>query len=323
MQRLSRQCKSLLEKSQDSALQAVSTYNDPRSIFRAGNFTVLMTIAWTSLMHAYFEKHKINYYYKKSNGRYEYIDGDKATWDLQQSLKKVFEENDPVRKNVELFIKLRNKVEHRNLPSLDQFVLGECQALVLNYETWLVNEFGKGSSIIDTMFVPIQISSSRRTLPKSKLERDVISFVKDYRNLLSVDVVNSQKYEFKAFFVPKIGNHRNSSDLAIEFVRYDETNKEEMEKYDKAIIAIKEKGVPVANADRYKPTKVLEKINELSKKKKNMAWHTSMWQKYKVRPNGSASNKIGCKTEYCVYDSPHSDYVYTQKWIDLLLEKEV
>lgn len=281
-----------------------------------------MTIAWTSLLHAYFEKHRINYYYKKPNGRYEYIDGDRVTWDLIKSVKEIFQENDPIRKNVELFIKLRNKVEHRNLPALDQFILGECQAFVLNFESWLVNEFGKENSIIDTMFVPIQLTSSRRNLPKSKLEENVIGFVKDYRSVLNVDVANSQKYEFKAFFVPKIGNHRSSSDLAIEFVKYDENNPEEMEKYDKAIIAIKEKMVPVANADRYKPAKVLEQYNKTTGKQKHMAWHTSMWQKYQVRPSSNTSNKFNCKTEYCIYDSPHGDYVYTEKWIELLVEKE-
>jgi len=322
MSRLPKSSKSLLEKAQDSALQAVSTYNDPRSVFRAGNFTVLMTIAWTSLIHAYFEKNSTNYFYKKPSGRYEYIDGDKVTWDLSTSLKKVFQDNDPIRKNIELFIKLRNKVEHRNLPALDQFILGECQALVINFESWLVGEFGKDKSIIDTMFIPIQLSSSRRSLPKSKLENNVIDFVKDYRNILSAEVVNSQKYEFKAFFVPKIGNHRSSSDIAIEFVKYDEDNPTEMEKYDKAIVAIKEKMIPVANADRFKPAKVLDYYNSRTQKQKNMAWHTSMWQKYQVRPRTGMPNKLNCKTDYCIYDSPHSDYVYTEKWIDFLVEKE-
>jgi hypothetical protein len=72
--RLSRNVKELLDKSIDSATQAISTYNDPRSSFRTGNFTVLMVIAWTSLAHAYFEREKVKYFYKEKNGRYTKVD---------------------------------------------------------------------------------------------------------------------------------------------------------------------------------------------------------------------------------------------------------
>lgn len=65
MPRLSRTTKVLLNKAVDTATQAISTYNDPKSTFRTGNFTVLMCIAWTSLMHAHFEQNKVKYYYKK------------------------------------------------------------------------------------------------------------------------------------------------------------------------------------------------------------------------------------------------------------------
>ena len=29
----------------------------------------------------------------------------------------------------------------------------------------------------------------------------------------------------------------------------------------------------------------------------------------------------GCKTEFCHYDEPHQDYIYTKKWVDFLVEK--
>ena len=66
------------------------------------------------------------------------------------------------------------------------------------------------------------------------------------------------KYSFKAFFVPKLGNHRNSSDIAIEYIKFDPNNPEEMKKYEKMIVGIKEKTIAVANQGKYKPSKVLE-----------------------------------------------------------------
>lgn len=317
MTRLSTSIKLLISKARDSATQAVSVFNDPRSTFRTGNFTVLMTIAWTALLHSYFEKQKIKYFYKQPNGRYIKIDDERKAWELGESVKQVFDENDPIRKNIELFLKLRNKIEHRNLPGIDNELIGECQALVLNFESWLVEKYGSIHSLIDTMFVPIQLTSSRRILPKSKAEQRVIEFIKSYRNILAPDIINSQQFSFKAFLVPKIGNHRSSSDIAIEFVKYDESNSKEMEKYEKAIVAIKEKHIPVVNTDLYKPSDVLRELDRKGLKK-TMCWHTTMWQKFKVRPSSSVKAKTNTKSDFCIYDKAHRDYLYTTKWIDLL-----
>ena len=46
--------KQCLEKSRDSALLAIETYNKPAIKFRSGGYIVLMVIAWTSLFHAIF-----------------------------------------------------------------------------------------------------------------------------------------------------------------------------------------------------------------------------------------------------------------------------
>lgn len=282
-----------------------------------------MIIAWTAITHAYFEREKINYFYREKNGRYKKIDGDKKAWELSKSVTKIFDETDPIRRNIELFIKLRNKIEHRNLPALDKELVGESQALVLSFEDWLAKEFGERYTLIDTLFVPIQLSRSlKRTLPVSKDEKSVINFVKDYRGLLEAEIENSQKYSFKAYLIPKIGNHRSSSDLAIEFVKYNPDNPQEMEKYDKAVVVIKEKQVPVANVHLLKPSMVLEKLKEKGYIK-TMNWHTDMWRKYKVRPASNVPNKSNCKSDYCVYDKPHRDYLYTDAWVQHLIDKEL
>jgi len=322
MARISRTTRELVLKSRDSAAQAVSTYNDPRSYFRTGNFTVLMIIAWTSLFHAIFEREKTNYFYKKTNGRYERVDGEKKAWEISKCTKEHYRENDPVRKNIELFIKLRNQIEHRSLPGIDPDLVGECQALALNFEQKIVTEFGQDNSLVDTFFIPIQLTSSVRNLPKTKNEEGVLRLIKDYRSVLEPDVINSQEYSFKAYLVPKIGNHRSSSDIAIEFVKFDENDPQEMKKYEKAIVGIKENMVPVANANLLRPGVVLDELKKAGHDK-SMSWHIEMWKKYKVRPAANNSNKSNCKSEYCVYDSAHGDYLYTEKWVSFLTDNEL
>jgi ABC-type ATPase with predicted acetyltransferase domain len=118
MKRQPHKGKELLEKAEDSALLAVEIYNKPRISFRSGGFIVFMSIAWLALFHAIFERKGIKYFYRK-NGRFVIIDGERKAWELGEYVKKYYkEQNNPIRKNLDFFIKLRNKIEHRIFTSI-------------------------------------------------------------------------------------------------------------------------------------------------------------------------------------------------------------
>jgi len=329
--RFSKNVANLLEKAKESVLLAVDIYNKPKTSFRAGGFVVLMCVGWTSLLHAIFERDGIKYFYREKDGIYKRIDGDKRAWELLKSAEEFYKDNEnPVYKNVLFFYKLRNKIEHRFMPIIDPVISGECQAFLLNFEELLVQEFGEKNSIIENLFIPLQFTKKRKSLPKTKQDTEIINFIESFRESLSLNIADSQKYSFKAFFIPKLGNHRQSSDVAIEFVKFDPDNLEEMKKYQKMLVGIKEKTIPVANQGKYKPGDIYKiiksKINNnqvlyLKTKGKFIAWHTSMWKKHKVRPNAKSSDYKKCNTKYCQYDEPHKDYIYTEKWIDFLIKE--
>lgn len=44
----------LLKKSREAALAAVQIFNNPNVTFKSETYVVLMIIAWTYLLHAYF-----------------------------------------------------------------------------------------------------------------------------------------------------------------------------------------------------------------------------------------------------------------------------
>src|SRR6266498_774188 len=138
-----------LQKSREAALLAVETYNRPCTVFRSSGFIVLMNIAWTALFHAIFFKRKIRPYYKKKGSkRFEKVEGDYKTWELAECLRQFYlDKNPPVRKNLEFFIGLRNKIEHRFLPELDVEIFGECQATLINFETLLAEQFGTRAAL--------------------------------------------------------------------------------------------------------------------------------------------------------------------------------
>ena len=112
--------KTILENSMNSALTAVETYNRPKTKFRIENYIILMVIAWTKLFHSYFQATiGEKYFYKKKNGRYEKIDGEKKAWELAECIKEFQKRTDDIKlsqavvANLKFFIGIRNKIEHR------------------------------------------------------------------------------------------------------------------------------------------------------------------------------------------------------------------
>jgi hypothetical protein len=331
MKRLPRKVKELIEKSRQSAILAVDIYNKPATKFRTYSFIILMNIAWISLFHAIYEKAGIKYFYKKDNlQRYIYIDGQKKAWDLSKCVKEYFKDNNsPIRENLRFFIGLRNKIEHRFLPALDIDIFGECQALLLNYEKKLTQEFSKDYSLGESLAIPLQLLTVNPEWKKNILkeihsrEYEIIKeYIDTFRYSLEEKVWDSEEYNFKVFLVPKIGNRQRSSDIAVEFIPYNKDNPKEMEKYKKVAAFIKGKQVPVVNPGKLKPGEVSKKIKEvLGIDFHPSTHHARCWKHFKVRPSSKSNSPDKTKLKYCQYDVAHGDYVYTKEWVKFLISE--
>ena len=96
MRGLPYEVKTLLEKSRDSALLAVETYNRPTATFRSGAYIILMIIAWTSLFHAMFLRRRTKPYYRKPNSKqYQKVDGEYRRWELRECLQQYYKDDNP------------------------------------------------------------------------------------------------------------------------------------------------------------------------------------------------------------------------------------
>ncbi len=323
----------LLEKSRDSALLAVEIYNKPRATFRSSGYIVLMSIAWASLLHAVFEKKAIAYFYKKNKVRYQMIDGERRAWDLAESVKKYFtDSNSPERKNIEFFIRLRNKIEHRFIPELDNDIFGECQAMLINYENTITKEFGDNFAVNENLVFALQFSKilhpKQHDIIKAKQGKEykeVKKFINNYRGALKREVIDSMSYNFRVYLIPKVGNHKNSSDFSLEFIKYDPANPTESEKYQKLLIGIKEKQVPV---EGLKAGAVAKAVYAQLKDKMPINWkfnpsshHVRCWKYFKIRPETGSKTPENTKQEYCFYDKTFGQYGFTQKWLDFLVQE--
>ena len=148
MPRRSRRVQQHLLKSRDAAIAAVDNYNRPGTSFRTRTFVLLMTVAWTSCFHAVFYDKKIKPWYVKSGTgkgtRYDRVDGDPKHWELSKCVKEYWgSQHPPSRKNIEFFLGLRNRIEHRYYPELDPASsTASARRCYMNFEDMLVKEFG-------------------------------------------------------------------------------------------------------------------------------------------------------------------------------------
>jgi len=257
MSRLSNEVKTHLDKARESALLAVETYNRPGASFRSGGFIVLMCIAWTALFHAIFFKRKMKPFYRKETNRrhFKLIEGDRKAWELATCVQQHFGANNPPeRANIEFFVGLRNKIEHRSMPSLDISVFGECQALLFNFEDLLVREFGDSYALNESLSLALQFSCTRnerqglavKRLHKS-LARNISLYVDRFRTSLSSEVLGDPRFSYKVFLIPKPANNERSADFAVEFVKFDPSKPEEMERYQRIVSLVKPTTAVVSN----------------------------------------------------------------------------
>ncbi len=321
---LPRAVKDNLEKCTVTALAAVEAYNRPGRSFRTAQYLILITISWTALFHAIFYKRGIKPWYKLRNGRYEKIDGDPKHWDLSECMKKYYtDQTTPERKNLEFLVGLRNKIEHRHLPELDPSLYGECQACLINLESLLASTFGEAYCLSETLAVSLQFSTAQpeerlraaRNLARSS-SRSVKDYVETFRGNLPSTVLSSMKYSYNVFLVPRVANRVNAADAAVQFVKVDEASPEELRRLEQLNVLIREKHIPIANIDLFKPSEAVAKIRERCPFQVSMNTHSDAWRHFRVRPASGSAHPERCDTNYCVYDRAHNDYVYTQAWID-------
>ena len=333
MPRRSRIVKQHLVKARDAALAAVDSYNRPGISFRTRTFVLLMTVAWTSCFHAVFYDRKVKPWYVKSGSgkgtRYDRVDGDPKHWELSKCVKEYFgSEHPPSRKNIEFFLGLRNKIEHRYHPELDPALYGECQAMLMNFEDLLVGKFGTDVALLDQVGVALQFSALRPHQQEKALRRlqsaaldDVRDYIQTFRAGLAPEILDSSQYSLRVFLIPKLENNPNAADLSVEFVPYDPSSPTEMEHLQRVTALIRAKKIPVASKGLLKPKAVVTRVQEVLPFKFNINTHTRCWKHYEVRPPRGSENPENTKADFCIYDEFAEDYGYTEAWVNYLSRK--
>ena len=230
--------------------------------------------------------------------------------------------------NLEFFLGLRNKIEHRYYPELDPALYGECQAMLMNFEDVLTQEFGPDMALQEQVGVSLQFSALRpsqqaealRRLQSTALE-DVRDYIETFRAGLTPEILDSSQFSLRVFLIPKLENSPNIADLSIEFVPYDQSDPKAMEEIQRITALIREKRIPVASEGLLKPGAVVTQVKVCLPFKFTQDTHTRCWKHYGVRPPGNSAQPENTRPEFCVYDYLGKGYGYTEAWVKYLCRK--
>lgn len=217
----------LLAKSREAALSAVQTYNNPLVRFKSETFIVLMTIAWTYLLHAYYAREEIDYRYLEndpnSKRRFRHTpQGGYKWWELGACLKASKCPLDPhTANNLTFLLGLRNEIEHHRPPHLDDHMSGRYLACALNYEYWLTALFGDRHSLSEMVAMALQFRDIKPsdTSKVAKLPSNVSQYIERFEGGMTEAEYNDPRFAYRLIFTRKVVSKKGQADRAIEFMK--------------------------------------------------------------------------------------------------------
>jgi hypothetical protein len=314
----------MLDGAIEEALLAVDLYNRPRQPRRLEAFLVHMHMAWLYLLQAEFRQEGTDFHYRLSNGRFERVDGEPKTWDLQRSVCERWPDGGPVRLNIELTIALRNKIEHRFHEAIELATSGYAQALVMNFEEELTERFGAPLSLGNQLRFPIfvgditPLGEAQGKKLTDLLPTSTRDFLARFEASIDSATANDQRYEFRLTLVPTLAA-KTSADRSLKFVREDDltdTEKTLLQNLGKSgSVVIREQIRSVANADKLTPSEAVDAIQKETQFNFHMGHFVRAWKALKCRPQPGDQRPDRTDERYCVYDARHNDYLYTDAFV--------
>ena len=270
----------LLVKSREAALSAVQIFNNPLIHFKSETFIVLMIIAWTYLMHAYYRENKIDYRHFDQKGKrkryHKTSKGAKKHWELERCLnEKTCPLKPAVKENLRFLIGLRHEIEHQMTNRIDYAISAKFQSTCLNFNRSIKEMFGDNYGIdkylsFSLQFASISTDQQAQLLNQVDLPDNIQTYIHDFENDISDDIFNSPDFSYRVLYTQKLVNHKGQADTVIEFIKPDS---ELAEGINKQYVHIKEK-----EKTKYLPKQIVELLKK-DFPKFTMTKHTELWKK--------------------------------------------
>lgn len=147
--------KQLVDKSTEAFTMAIEIYNKPTLKYRVEGFAFFICNAWELMLKAYLIK-------TQGESSIYYSDKDSRSISLRDCITKILtNEKDPLRKNLECLVELRNTSTHFILPEYEILYAPLFQACVMNYiqKLYQYHELDISKTLPDR-FITLSISNS-------------------------------------------------------------------------------------------------------------------------------------------------------------------
>jgi hypothetical protein len=292
-----------LVRAREAMILAVELFNTPRIAFKAGVFSMLTNVAWTYLLHEYYESKGV-----------QIINKDGFSLLLAQM---VARPDCPLSKackqNLTALKEIRDVVEHRTIGPFDLKWLPLFQSACLNFEKALIEMFGSRLTLGGELGFSLQFA---------KLGTDQVAALQGYdlpEHIAALDATLAAKlgegdaedleYQFKVVYTLTNASKANAH---FQFVQPDSAEGKEIQN-----VLIKYK--PVDDIWPLKPSEVVKRVAAASGRNFTSDKHQRAWKMYKVRPKTGAADPAATNKQYCVYHQPYKSYTYSQDWVHFLV----
>ena len=318
------------------AVLAVQLYNNAGEPRAFEGFVVHMHMAWLYLLHARFLRDGIDFRYRERENprRFARVDGEFKRWELARCVEERWPNpNDAVRKNLEFFVGLRNRIEHRHTrqdKNLALAVSGHAQALLLNFEEELTSAFGTEYTLATVLRFPIFVGTFTTEGTEALLElRDRLPanlkhFIADFHDGLTDELAADARFELRLRVVLE-QVQRGGDAPAIQFTRWDDMTDEERELVTelgrRGQTIIREQKRAVVGHGLLRPHEAERQVAAAIPFRFTSNHFLRAWQIKGIRPKSGDLHPERTDEKYCLYDELSRSYGYTSAWVKCLIKQ--
>ena len=294
-----------LIRAREAMILAVQIFNSAAFNFKTEVFSVLVHIAWTYLLHEYYERKKV-----------KIIGGDGRSLLLSRMVER---EDCPLsegaKNNLRSLKFIRDDVEHKLLGKGDAKWLALFQTCCLNFDKYLCEWFGDELTLANELSFALQFAKldieQISELHRFEIPEDIEALDARLQESLTEDQLADLEYQFRVIYTL---DSASKSWSHLQFVRPDSVEGKE----------IKNVLVNYKLADHlypHKPKYVWRVVSRKNGQRFTSHNHTQAWKLFEVRPRKGAAQPENTNKDYCIYHLAHKDYTYSNDWVEKLVEE--
>ncbi|MDG5497457.1 DUF3644 domain-containing protein [Niveispirillum sp. BGYR6] len=294
-----------LIRAREAMILAVQIFNSPAICFKTEVFSMLSYVAWTYLMHEYYERRGVRIVGKD---------------DRSLLLSQIIDRQDcPLSKGVKDNLRslkiIRDNVEHKMLGRADKKWFSLFQACCLNFDKSIRELFGEKltlshdlsfalqftkfdfeqASTFNSYEIPGYINALDARLIEGMTESQIDDLEYQFRVVYTLDSANKSRSHFQ-FIQPESAEGKNIRNVLVQHKLAD-------------------------HLYPHKPKDIVDAVKERTGKDFTIHNHTQAWRKLRVRPKKGSLQPENTNKDYCIYHVAHNDYTFSDSWIRRLVDE--